>query len=525
MGLSRRQFLMRVGQAGGYGAAFTMMQTLGLMPPPQAHAADLELKAVSGNGATVVILGGGIAGLVSAYELTKAGYKCTVLEPRQRPGGRNWSVRNGTDVNFKDGYKQRCNYDEGLYLNAGPARLPSIHKTMLGYCGELGVPLEIEVNSTRSALMQAPGLNGGKAVTQRRVVYDSRGYVAEMLAKCVQRGAVDQELSEEDKEKMLIFLRSYGDLQKDGSYTGSERAGFSVFPGAGPSVPAPLPPLSMHEMLDANLWTGMLSEDVIDWQATMFQPVGGMDHIPMAFGRKLGSTVRFGAEVEKIRQSTSGVSIGYRDAATDKRETIEAQYCICAVPFSVLKSLDTDFSPDVKTIIDGSVYASAYKIGWQSRRFWEQDENIYGGISYLKNTVGIVWYPSYSLFAPRGVVIGGYAEEGGTPFGALPDPQAKLDASRAAIELLHPGRGRELMNPVYVSWGQIPHNQGSWIRRLGGSSHQASYDRIIQPDRRVYFAGDHTSEIVGWQEGAALSAWRCVRQIGVAVQGGNANAA
>lgn len=525
MGLSRREFLMRVGQVGGYGATFTMMQTLGLLPPPDANAADREVKAVAGKGTTIVILGGGIAGLVSAYELNKAGYKCTVLEPRQRAGGRNWSVRGGTEVDFTDGYKQHCSYSPGLYLNAGPARLPSIHKTMLGYCSELGVPLEVEVNSTRSALMQAPDLNGGKPVTQRRVVYDSRGYVSELLAKCMSRGALDQEVSADDRDKMLAFLRSYGDLQKDYSYTGSERAGFSVFPGAGPSVPAPLPPLSMHQMLDANLWRGMLSEDVIDWQATMFEPVGGMDHIPSAFAKSLGPIIHYGSQVEKIRQTSSGVSIGYVNLATKHRETIEAQYCICAMPFSVLKNVDTDFSPGVKTIIDGSVYASAYKIGWQSRRFWETDDNIYGGLSYLKNTVNIIWYPSYKMFSPEGVVIGGYAEEGGTPFGALPSVQAKLDASRAAIEILHPGRGKELKTPIYVSWGQIPHNLGSWIRHLGGSSEKASYDRIIQPDRRVYFAGDHTSEIVGWQEGAALSALRCIRQIGTAVQGGNTNAA
>jgi monoamine oxidase len=44
----------------------------------------------------VIVLGAGIAGLVTAYELGKAGYQCTVVEARQRPGGRNWSVRGGT---------------------------------------------------------------------------------------------------------------------------------------------------------------------------------------------------------------------------------------------------------------------------------------------------------------------------------------------------------------------------------------------------------------------------------------------
>ena len=93
MGLSRRDFLLRVGQAGGYGAAFTMMQSLGLLPLTASAASTVELPAASGKGTSVVILGGGIAGLSAAYELGKLGYSCTLLEARDRVGGRNWSVR------------------------------------------------------------------------------------------------------------------------------------------------------------------------------------------------------------------------------------------------------------------------------------------------------------------------------------------------------------------------------------------------------------------------------------------------
>ncbi len=64
MSLTRRQFLMRAGQAGGYSAAFVLMQSLGLLPVPEAIAQD-PLRLVDGQGTRVVILGGGIAGLVS----------------------------------------------------------------------------------------------------------------------------------------------------------------------------------------------------------------------------------------------------------------------------------------------------------------------------------------------------------------------------------------------------------------------------------------------------------------------------
>src|ERR1700760_2153386 len=104
MAVSRREFLHRVGRAGGYSAAFLVMQSMGLM---ETHAAKAE-GAVSaapgvGKGAKVVILGAGIAGLVSAYELRALGYECTLLECRPRPGGRNWTVRGGARIPFLDG--------------------------------------------------------------------------------------------------------------------------------------------------------------------------------------------------------------------------------------------------------------------------------------------------------------------------------------------------------------------------------------------------------------------------------------
>lgn len=516
MALTRRQFLFRVGQVGGYSAAFTMMQAWGLLPVAATQVQPV--RPVSGHGTRVVILGGGIAGLVSAYEMSRLGYTCTVLEARDRVGGRNWTIRRGSKVSFANGTEQTCAFDEGLYFNAGPARLPSIHTHMLNYCRELNVPLEVEINTSRSTLLQCDHLNGGKPVEQRQMVNDTRGHVSELLAKCVRQGALDQELDAEDRERMLAFLRQYGDLSPEMRFKGTERSGFKVMPGAGSQAPVARDPLPMHTLLDANLWDSLLTEDIIDWQATMFQPVGGMDAIPCAFEKKLGNLIRHHAEVMSIRQTEQGVRVLYQDRATGLRETVEADYCICAMPLTTLGKVDADFSPAIQGAIQRATYDSAYKIAWQSRRFWEQDDGIYGGLSFLQQTVNVVWYPSYNLFSPRGTIVSGYSIENGTPFGALPNLQAKLDASRMAIEKLHPGRGRELEDPVYVCWGQIPYNMGSWISGFGmaaaGTQAQQDYAAITQPDRRVYFAGDHTSHLVGWQEGAAMSALRAIDLIG-----------
>jgi monoamine oxidase len=73
-----------------------------------------------------------------------------------------------------------------------------------------------------------------------------------------------------------------------------------------------------------------------------------------------------------------------------------------------------------------------------------------------------------------------------------------------------------LKNPIYVSWGHIPYNLGSWVSdfEAGGPP---GYQVWIQPQGRIYMAGDHTSHIVGWQEGAALSAHRAINTIAARV--------
>jgi len=532
MCFSRRDFITRVGQAGGYSAAFVAMQSIGLLPARAALAEPLAVAPGTGKGIKVVILGGGIAGLVAAYEMRDLGYDCTVLEARSRPGGRNWTIRPGDKIVFTDGTTQQCNWDESHYQNFGPARLPSIHPTILGYCRKLGVELQVEVNTSRSSLLQNDAANGGKPVVQRQVVNDTRGHVSELLAKCMNAGALDQEMSKEDRDRMLSFLRMYGPLDNAGKYVGSDRAGYKTTPGPGDQYGVLTDPIDMHTLLDENFWQGILFEEQFDMQATMFQPVGGMDRIPYAFAKSLGSIVQYESPVTAIRRTAKGVHVEFTQKGGGK--SIEGDYCICAMPLTILKKTLNDFSDPYKKVIEESTYAMAYKVAWESRRFWEQDYNIYGGLEFCNTGCSPVWFPSAGLFSPRGVLVSGYTDESFSPFGQLSLPE-KFEESRKTIERLHPGHGKELEKPMYVGWSRVPYNEGSWIRSYlasqgpgpGGrtptgvpmnptraqTGTNIGYETLIQPDGPIYFAGCHVSHIVAWQEGAALSSLRAVQMI------------
>jgi monoamine oxidase len=518
MGVTRRDFLTRVGQIGGYTATFSAMQALGLMSARGEQWQPISAPPGIGKGTKVVVLGGGIGGLVAAYELKKLGFEVTVLEARERPGGRVWTGRKGDKVEFVDGTVQTIDWADGNYQNIGAGRLPSTHWTILRYCRELGVPLEVEVNTSKSTLLQNDNANGGAPVAQRKADVDTRGHVSELLSKCLVQGALDQDFSAEDKDRMLTFLRSYGDLDKANRFVGGSsvlgRAGYKIPPAAGSQVGVVDSVMDMKTLLDENFWSGLLFTEEWAQSATMMQPVGGMDKIPYAFAKSLGAVVKYNAPVKSFKRTDKGVTVTYTQGGAEKH--IEASYCIIALPFEILKKLDNDLSPAPKAAIMDSTPSGYYKISWESRRFWEQDYNIYGGLSWVSQGPSPLWYPSANLMAETGVFVAGYMEEQGTPFYTMSMAE-KFAASKTSVEKLHPGHGKELGKPVYFGWRHIKWNEASWIRTWGGG--RAGYNALVAGDGPYYFAGDTVSNVNAWQEGAALSAKLVVQKISDRVKG------
>ena len=120
----------------------------------------------------------------------------------------------------------------------------------------------------------------------------------------------------------------------------------------------------------------------------MMQVTGGMDRLPAALATRLGNRITYRAAVREIRQSERGVWVVYADAQGRPRR-VEADYCISTIPLPVLTGIDKDLSPPVQSAIAAARYDGAGKIGLQfKRRFWEQDDEIYGGRSWTDQEVG-----------------------------------------------------------------------------------------------------------------------------------------
>jgi len=514
--ISRPGFLNLVGRAGGSAALYQTMAAMGLLAVPAAYAGPPSLPRNLGAGRRVVILGAGIAGMTVALELTRAGFTCEILETRDRVGGRNWTLRRGDLVREIDS-RQRCGFDAGdeMYANIGPARIPQHHQALLGYCKELGVALQPLVNDNRNAFLQSDKAFGGRRVRAREFIGASRGYIAELLAKAVNGHALDEALTKDDQEHFLRMLRNFGALDAEYKFKGQSRLGFSETPGAGLRRGTPLEPLERGDLLKPVFAYFQLNwSELIDFAPTMLQPVGGMDRIAAAFERRLHGMIRFGAEVREIRRAGEGVRVVYRDRRRGAARYIAGDFCVCTIPLPVLAGIPADVSSEFRTAIATPAYGKAIKIAFQAnRRFWEEDDQIYGGISWTEQDITQVWYPSTNFHGPKGVLLGGFiwSNEIAERVGRL-TPAERLARAVENGERLHLRYGEHLAHGISVAWHKVPENLGPWVDWTR-ETRQAAYETLLRPDGPIYLAGEHLSYVNAWQEGAVLSAQAAVSAI------------
>jgi monoamine oxidase len=495
--LSRRDLLMMIGALAGSGASYGAMAALGITDTSGASG-PLRL-AGDPKGASVLVLGAGLAGMAAALELRDRGYKVQILEYNARSGGRCWTLRGGDTYTELGGFTQTCEFDPGLYLNPGPWRIPYEHHTLLGYCRRLGVALEPFVQVSQNALLHAKGAFGGKPQRYAHIQGAFAGAVAELLAKVTKQSALDAPVTREDKEMLLEALRSWGALEKDFTFAGGggQSHGVEVRPGA----------VRLEDLLKSGLWRAIEANGT--FQSAMLQPAGGMDRIARAFEREVGKLIRYNAKVTAIHQDAKHVTVTYVDSRKGGRPVrATADWCVCTIPLTVLSQVEMTVSEPLRESINAIAYAPAVKIGLQfRRRFWEQDDDIYGGITYTDLPIRQIGYPNGGVGSGgKGVLLGAYIY--GAPsayeFTSLP-PEERVRQAVAYGAQIHPQYTSEFENGISVGWHRVPWMLGC-SARWTESLRQQHYETLRRIDGRIVLAGDHVSMLTAWQEGAVVSA-------------------
>ena len=532
--LTRRKFLEMVGAAGGAAAVYETMVVMGMLVVPDAFAGPPDTSGEPGKGKTVIVLGAGVAGLTAALRLREAGYAVVVCEASDRVGGRNFTVstaktdaRNVIRQTGRD--DQECKFEgspDTQYFEAGCGRIPYHHIALLELCRELKVALQPYIMETRANHFQTNEAFDKKYVKNRQLANDTRGYIAELLAKAVNKHCLDDTLSETDRKALLSLLETFGNVSEKSSYAykGSSRSGYSEDPG----VTSPgkiVPPLKLDELLKSKFWKHRFyqAEDYL-WQTTLFHPVGGMRKIVDALRAKLGPIVRTKAVATRVINGKDRVTVKFQGSAD-----ITADFCVSTIPLPILKDmLDVStFSPAYRNAVGIVEFAKTCKIGWQAKsRFWEtlraqgntNGPQIFGGISWINHPITQMWYPSGDYFAPGPAILtGAYNYDSkdnpvATKFGDL-QLRPRLDVGIEGGKLLHPEFAEfvPIEKGLSIAWQQVPFIGGGWAEwDHTSSAHAAAYKRLLEPENRFIVAGDQVSYLPGWMEGAVLSAYHVV---------------
>jgi len=523
LALSRRQFLGKVSRFGG-AALMGAMFALDLMGRDRGGF-RIDGRAPAGKGRRIVILGGGVSGLACAYELTKLGYACTLLEARRRPGGRNWTVRRGDEETEYGNPRQVCQFDDGQFLNAGAMRLSHHHQTTLDYCREFGIALVPFPNFNEAAFVH---VDGHPRLRIREFNADLRGHCAELLAKVARKGQLDAPLTAEDREKLIEYLRQEGRLDaslvypRHGDTSGEigfadHPRGYAISPGSDGGPRDPSTPAELEALIQAGYAALHPYDHELNQQGTMLTPVGGMDRIPYAFADRLGGVIRYGAEVRELRRTADGgVRVAYADAAQGGAvQEVTGDFCICTLPPHLLARLPGDLSPAARAALRLGHGDHAGKIGLQfKRRFWEEDDDIFGGRSITNQPISQIYYPFNGLNTTgKGVVIGAYHFFDVQQHFDHLTPAAREQLALAQGAKIHPQYPAEFESSFSVEWHRVPHTEGAWLAWEKEADFEAMQQALTVPDGPFYFAGDWLSTLGGWQAGAFVAAHRTCRQL------------
>jgi monoamine oxidase len=449
---------------------------------------------------------------------------------------------------FADDRWERSKNPVELFLNAGPGRIPSDHAHLLQLCGEIGVELEPYIFQSNYNLLRSKEFRGGKPVAYNQINYSLRGEIAAQMAKRIDPSC---DFNNSDTGRMLRMLKEFGDLNLQCEFPSSARLGYIDLPG-GWNTPGKLKDkVPLDEVLksgfvgggDPELTPGsfLFNADNILWQNSLMQPIGGMDRIWQRLlvqpiprdairlhpndprereirGRNIhyvGDLVLLNAPVARIAQEADRVHIALRNGAV-----VQADFCISTMAPNLLQGILSDqFPDDFRKALGKVEQVPAIKVGWQARtRFWEEENLIYGGISWTDDDIGQIWYPSEDFNARTGVLTGAY-NRGPTAeqFGKLTQAQ-RIAKALDGGQNLHPSTGGNdpgFKGKIYtdrgvtIAWQYMPFQVGGWAG-LTATRQPEVYQKIIKPQGRLYLAGDVYSYLPGWLEGAVTSVYKAI---------------
>jgi monoamine oxidase len=481
--INRRQFIKDLGLGA---AALSMLPNISM-------ASGRGNLALQGAPKSVVILGGGLAGLAAAYELKKAGHTVTVLEARKQPGGRVRTIRD---------------FDEGLYAEAGPVAFPESHTFTWDYAREFGLQLRLALRIDLDSLCNIRGQQFRIGPSNNTIPLNLRA-------------------SERQAGMGGIIPLYLGDYMRD---VGNPRR--ANFP---PASLREIDAISLRQLLinqgasddairiieasqlgvlgfgldSVSAMDGVVTEAIAS-DAAFYEIAGGNDQLPAALKKKVKKQFKKAAVVTRIEQNANGVRVTYSQGG--EILTLDADRAVCTLPFPVLKNIEVSpaFSAEKQRAINELKLTPVTRTYLQfKRRVWEESKLSGYGITDwdVQNT----YSPTLTQPGTRGILASYAGGQRALDLGAL------SDSARQAAVLDQMGDLFGVTNKqLNFSISQIWHTD-EWARGAFTYFEPGQMATLLpvaqQPEGRIHFAGEHTSAWHGWMNGALESGNRAAEEV------------
>ncbi len=489
-------------------------------------------------GIKVGVIGGGLAGLSTAFELRKLGFDITIFEAeKDRIGGRV--------------YTYYFDKEKTLYGEFGPMRIPASHEATWHYINLFNLNTKPFIQYNPNGLIYAKNIrlrndpNGMNVmekiypkfnltkVEKRTPWMDLLDYAFE-TPLYLMTPEIRKQLAEiRKKYSSEILFWDFQSTRRTLELSSLSEAAImmlSSITSFGSSI------------FDRNIIEILIQSYTLSFE-NLYKIPGGFSKLPYAFYNSLinkkpneygtidynmlgNINFKSGTYVNGIYYfGKNKVVLQFRDKNKSENEKQEFDYVVCAIPFSTLRNIDIypQFSNEKMQAIKEMSYASAQKtILLCETRFWEKgspSERILGGASFTDLVIQSIWYPSnFKEGKQKGVLLASYNFiPDAVRLGNLPI-EMRINNVKNQIAQVH-GISKEYLDKIVtdsdsINWDANPWSLGGFCYYTPEQKRLFSYT-VTKPEynNKIFFAGEHISQLHAWINGSFETGMKAANDI------------